>query len=198
MEETHDLFMVDNKHNLWFTTGTAAGGPSQEIPRAFQLSSLEVPPYSLPGGDAGGAATVTVRLLDSSEFNSHFGFMPLGFNFGAEIKGIVDVHLSEVPVSGQAAGTYTIAAMAGSQNLAAVYPTVLNAAGRWVWTRMDTNAALTPSAITAVPALGFQFVLPISGIPSGTLITGRMTSVSDWVTAGAVGLETDTVTVLAP
>lgn len=204
MEASHDLFIVDENNILWGTMGRDVTTNKERV-TAFGLGSLEVLPYVIPNTSRGGATRITLRLANSSEFQDTPAFLELGFNFGQEVKGLVDVHLSDVTPSGATAGVYTIAAMAGSQNLAAVYPAILNTAGRWSATRRDTGVSVAIASISAIPAVGFQMTLTVTGIPTGTPIDIRQLSPSDWITAGAggpgstvAGFETDTVTVLAP
>lgn len=195
-QDDFDVLLIDETNVLIGTRVFDTTG--KEAMKGFSISQIWTDKMTMNDGSAGTKYMFSIMLDSVTELNDDIFVMELGFNYGAEVKSLVDVHLSDVTPTGAASGVYTIAPRAGKQNLVAVYPTVLNSTALWTAKRADTSAAVTVASAAATAGVGFQLTLTVTGIPSGTAIYITGVAPSGLAAAGVKGFEFDTVTVLAP
>lgn len=183
LQDLYDLLLVDRNNVLMGTDAVDANGAWAM--KGYSLAQLFTDSYKFNDGSKGSEVKTFVSLASSAEFNDRFAFIELDFNFGTDVKGIVDVKLQNVSTTAPGT-TITLAPMAGAENLVARFGSVLNVPGAWVHTRQDTGATLTTTSVSTIAAVGFRISPNLSGIPSGTLIR---TSLADTTTLTGLGLK---------
>lgn len=183
LQDLYDLLLVDSNNVLMGTSAVDANGAWAM--KGYSLAQIFTDSYKFNDASKGSEVKMFVSLASSAEFNDKFEFIELDFNFGSDIKGVVDVALHHVGTTAPGA-TLTLAPMAGGENLVARFPTVLNALTAWVHTRQDTGATLATTAVSAISAVGFRITPDLSGVPSDTLIR---TSLAPMTTLSGLGLK---------